>query len=87
MINIFSLLLQAPSDFLTKAVRTAAVKRAYEIDAAASKPGSSDPLSASESEIIRRFMVKVLKDTEYLGPLVSGMKIERHLNQDLTSSR
>lgn len=71
MINIFSFLLQAPSDFLTKAVRTAALERAYEIDAAGSKPGSSKPLSGSESESIRRFMVNISKDTEKLGPLVS----------------
>jgi hypothetical protein len=49
MINIFSLLLQAPSDFLTKAVRSAAVKRAYAMDAAGLKPGSSDPLTVSEA--------------------------------------
>jgi hypothetical protein len=71
MINIFSLLLQAPSDFLSKAVRTAAIKRAYEIDASGMKPGSKEPLSGSESELVRRFMVKVLRDTEQLGPLVS----------------
>jgi hypothetical protein len=77
IISIISLLLQAPLDFLTKTVRTAAIKRTYEIDAGGILPGSTTPLTTSEQELLRRFMVKVIRDTEQVGPLVS---VERDYN-------
>jgi hypothetical protein len=71
IISILSLLLRAPLDFLTKTVRNAVTRSVYEIDASGVLPGSTRKLAGSEQELLRNFMVKVIKDTEQLGPLVS----------------
>ena len=73
IINVLSLLLRAPLDFLTKTVRNAAIKRAYEVDAGGISPESGRRLTNSEQALLRQFMVKVIKDTEHVGPLVSPL--------------
>jgi hypothetical protein len=69
---VFAFLLEAPSDFLNRNVRSLAIKRAYNIDASSPGQKSFKKLNAADRALIRRFMVKIIKDTEYIGPLVSA---------------
>ncbi|KAJ9111384.1 hypothetical protein QFC19_001152 [Naganishia cerealis] len=83
---VFAFLLGAPSDFLSKNVRGLAIRRAYAIDASSSAPGSLNVLKASERELIRRFMVKIVKDTDYVGPLAEADVLMRLISETIPTS-
>ncbi|KAJ9095632.1 hypothetical protein QFC21_005504 [Naganishia friedmannii] len=83
---VFDFLLGTPSDFLNRNVRSMAIKHAYTIDASSPGPTSLKELNASDRALIRRFMVKIIKDTEYIGPLAEADAIMRFILETIPTS-
>ncbi|KAJ9114638.1 hypothetical protein QFC22_005513 [Naganishia vaughanmartiniae] len=83
---VFAFLLGTPSDFLNRNVRSMAIKRAYTIDASSPGQSPAKKVNASDRALVRRFMVKVIKNTEYTGPLAEADVVMRLISETISTS-